>query len=320
MDIIPAPKKNIVLDASMFTSIMSCGRKTDLQYNRNFRPLGGSANSLETGSLVHKMLETYYKTIIGGVTRSEAIGYAMTAGELYIRGCRDCATFQASDEIPKPVCGHKPEEYPGLHQTPPDSTTKPNRTGWRDVMETMELYFNFWKNDHWVPLEVEVVKSEILYQDDEIRVLWKAKLDLIADTNQGIFPTDHKTMKQRRDTLTLNNQFTGQCLLMKTRQVFINKIGYQKTLKSAERFLRTPMSFSIDRLIEWQSEILPFWAYQYLQYHETETWPPNFTNCESKYGNCIFHKVCESDRHMREEELKINFRIGEKWNPTNDED
>jgi hypothetical protein len=56
-----------------------------------------------------------------------------------------------------------------------------------------------YRNDYWVPLEVEVVKARILYEDEEIRILWKAKLDVIFDTNQGIYPCDHKTSKQRRD-------------------------------------------------------------------------------------------------------------------------
>jgi len=182
----------------------------------------------------------------------------------------------------------------------------------------MEQYFAFYRNDSWVPLEVEVVKGEILYEDDDIRILWKAKLDLVVDTNQGILPVDHKTMSQRRETNSMNNQFIGQCLIMKTRNVVINKIGWQTTLKPEEKFTRAVLSYSADRLMEWQSEILPFYAYQLLTFEEAGYYPPRFDHCEGKYGPCPFLNVCEADRNMREEELRLNFTKVEEWNPKND--
>jgi len=182
----------------------------------------------------------------------------------------------------------------------------------------MEQYFAFYRNDSWVPLFAEEVRGDILYEDDDIRILWKAKLDLGVDTNQGIFPVDHKTMSQRRETNSMNNQFIGQCLIMKTRNVVINKIGWQTTLKPEEKFTRAVLSYSADRLMEWQSEILPFYAYQLLTFEEAGYYPPRFDHCEGKYGPCPFLNVCEADRNMREEELRLNFTKVEEWNPKND--
>ena len=237
----------------------------------------------------------------------------MAAGETYIRGCQFCTDFNPTEAEPKPKCGHPANEFPGVKNTPPDSDKF--HTGWKHVLSTCEEYFDFYKNDHWVPLETEVVKREIIYEDEEIRILWKAKLDLTVDTNQGIYPTDHKTMKQRRDTVSLNNQFMGQSVIMKSKGTIINKIGFQTSLKPEEKFLRSLVSYSSDRLIEWQSEIVPYWAYQYLQYAETGYLTPNFQQCEGKYGNCVFKGVCESDRNLRESELKMNFIVGPVWDP-----
>jgi len=320
-DIVDIPiggKKNVILDATVLTSLMSCARLTDLRFNHNFMSLSGKSNSLECGSITHKFMEVYYGSIIKGIKREQAFGFGITAAELYIRGCPSCTNFISSPEIPKPECGHPPNEYPGVFNTPKDSVEY--KTGWQFVLDTCDEYHRFYISDHWVPLEVEVVKGEVLYEDDEIRVLWKAKLDLVADTNQGIFPIDHKTMKQRRETVSLNNQFIGQCLIMKTRNIFINKIGFQKTLKPAEKFLRPPISYSAARLLEWQSETLPFYAKLLLMYAEVGHFPPNFDHCEGKYGNCAFIKVCESDPGMREEELKLHFIVGPSWNPTNEDE
>ncbi|MET0786270.1 MAG: hypothetical protein ABWY25_06150, partial [Paenisporosarcina sp.] len=147
-----------------------------------------------------------------------------------------------------------------------------------------------------------------------------AKLDLVCDTNQGIYPVDHKTMQKRRDTMSLNNQFIGQCLVKGTRGMHINKIGFQSSLKPEEKFTRNMVSYSAARLIEWQSETLPFHAKQLLMYEEIGHFPPNYTHCEGKYGKCPFHTVCESNPDMREEEIKLHFKVGPVWDPTNDED
>ena len=317
VDIPMSGKKNVILDSQILTAIMNCPRLSDFRFNHNFISLEGKSNSLECGSIVHKFCEVYYGSMIKGMDKEKAFGFGITAAELYIQGCPDCTNFIRSMEQPKPKCGHHPNEYPGVTNTPKDSANY--KTGWQHVLDTCDQYAKFYVNDHWVPLEVETVKGEVLYEDDEIRILWKAKLDLICDTNQGIFPIDHKTMKQRRDTLSLNNQFIGQCILMRTRNVFINKIGFQATLKPEEKFLRPPISYSAARLLEWQAETLPFYAKQLLMYAEIGHYPPQFGQCEGKYGNCPFIDVCQSDPGMREEELKLHFTVGPTWNPTNED-
>jgi hypothetical protein len=321
VDIPMGGKKNIIFDATVLTSLMACARLTDFRFNLNLQSINGKSNSLEAGSIVHIFLEYFYRTIINGVKREQAVGFGMTAAELYIRGCPNCSDFKPSSEQSKPLCGHKSNEFPGVKNTPKDNTDKPKRIGWQYVLDTCDAYQQFYRNDHWVPLEVEVVKGRVLYEDDEIRIMWKSKLDWIIDSNQGVFPVDHKTMSQRRDTNSMNNQFMGQCIMMETRQMIINKIGFQTTLKPEERFMRTPVSYSAGRLIEWQSETLPYYAKLLLMYAETGHWPPNFTHCESKYGNCGFYEdVCSGDPDMREENIKLHFYVGPEWNPTNDED
>ena len=311
-------RKNVILDSQILTAIMTCAQKTDFQFNHNFKSIKGPSNSLECGSILHKYMEVYYGSIIKGLTKSQAHGFAMIAAQLYVTSCPDCTEFIKTDEQPKPKCGHRPNDYPGLKNTPAES--EGYKTGWKFVLQTCEEYHQFYKNEHWVPLFVEEVKSKVLYEDDEIRILWKAKLDLGADTNQGIYPVDHKTMKQRRRTPRLNNQFKGQSLIMDTRGVFINKIGWQKSLKPEEKFLRELISYSAESLLEWQGETLPYWAKQLIVYSEMGYWPMNYNSCEGKYGLCPFTEVCESNPNMREHELKQNFVVGEAWNPTNDED
>lgn len=316
-DIIPSPKKNVIFDATLFNSL-ACGRFFDLRHNYNFVQNTGKSNSLECGSIVHTILETYFNSIIGQIKKSDAIAFGLAAGQQYIAGCIHCTDFQATENVSKPTCGHSPNQFPGVHNTPAES--EGYTVGWKWVLETMEQYFDYYKNDFWVPLEVEVVKRDVLFEDDQIRVMWKAKLDVIMDTNQAILPMDHKTAKQNRDTLDLNNQFMGQCFLMKTRQVVINKIGFQKTLKPEQKFLRPILMYTADRLLEWQSDVVPYYAYRLLEYTESGYFPPDYTRCEGKFGNCVFVDVCKVDRIQRETELNVNFKVGPKWDIGNEDD
>lgn len=313
------PKKNVILDATVLTALMNCACFADLRFNHNLVSINGKSNSLECGSIIHKYLETFYKAKIAGLKADEAFGMGYAAAQLYIAGCEHCTGFKPTIEIPKPICGHPIDEYPGVKNTPMEpSADKAWQIGWRWVLETIEQYYTFWRNDSWVPLEVEVVKSKILYEDDDLRILWKAKLDWVVDTDTGIVAVDHKSMKQNRSVTKLNNQFKGQNLIMGTRTMYLNKVGFQKTLPVEKRFLRAGVSYTSDQLLEWQSQTLPFYARMLLAYTEMGYWPHNYTNCQSKFGNCQYIEVCEADRHMREEVIRLNFIKGRDWDPTNE--
>lgn len=313
MDVITTPKKNVILDATVLSSLMGCGRFVDLRHNHRFTSSKGKSNSLEVGSMIHKVLEVYYQHMINGFPRSVAIGNGLAAGQLYVTGCQYCAGITDGT---KPECGHEPDEYPGMQNTP--EMSEKFTTGWRFALETCEGYFKVYESDAFIPLNVEHVKGEVLYEDEEIRVLWKAKMDLIVDTNQiGIVSMDHKTFKQRRDKSTLSNQFIGQCLLLKSRNVIVNKIGLQSSIPLKDRLTREIVSYSLDRLTEWQGEILPYYAYKYIQFQETGYWPPNYSHCDNIFGSCMFKGVCEANREMREEVLRNEFQIAPIWDPMN---
>jgi hypothetical protein len=130
-------------------------------------------------------------------------------------------------------------------------------------------------------------------------------------------PVDHKTMKQNRDILSLNNQFMGQCLNTDSRTVLINKVGFQKTLKPVDKFKRVGISYSAGRLYEFANQTLPYWCKQAVVYEEQGYWPPNHNACDTKFGWCEFKETCEADPSMRGDVLRMNFIKGPAWNPMN---
>lgn len=306
MDLI-IPKKYVILDSQILTALMKCPRYADYTFNHNRRPLGGKSNPLECGSIVHTILEFYYKAKIDGARRNDAIDIGYAAGREYLVPYKESNKYILD------------KDHPGIINTPAESQTKPKRIGYNYVFKTMEQYFDYWRTEHsWTPLFVEHVIKDVIYEDDELQVLYKAKFDLIEDSPLGLISTDHKTMSQVRDTLSLNNQFIGHCTLLKTRQVQINKIGWQTTLAPEEKFLRPLIPYSIDRITEWMKETVPFYARMLLSYAEAEHFPPNFSQCEDKYGYCIFKNVCERDRNMRVAVLEREYELVKEWDIQND--
>src|SRR5215475_2707890 len=151
-------RKNVVFDATVLSTLQGCPLLSDFRFNHNLVSIGGKSSSLEMGSIVHTILEHFNKSIIEGKGRGNSIAIGMEKG-------KDLAFSEETRNA-------KPEDIDL-------------------VFNTMQEYFDYYKNDFWVPLEVEVVKTDKIYEDDEIRVYWKAKFDLIADTNQGIYSVDH---------------------------------------------------------------------------------------------------------------------------------
>ena len=294
-------KKNVIMDSQILSTLQACERLTDFRFNHNLQPITGKGNSLEAGWLMHKYLEAYYRSIKEGIRGQGAIDKAMAKGEIAIREGMD---------------GN------GLENTPVENEKHPNgqlsRVGSAYVIDTFLQYCQFYKNESWTPLEVEKVLNKVIYEDDTLRLMWKGKLDLITDTNQGIYPSDHKTMKQNRETLTLNNQFMGQCVLTEARAVIINKVGWQSSLKAEEKFKRVILSYSTARLIEWM-DIAVYYANYLVSLNEQDYWPPRFTHCD-KFAGCIFRGVCESDPNMRNEEINLHFKVCEPWDVSDGED
>lgn len=300
------PKKYIILDSQVLTALMKCARFYNYTFVENRRDIRGKSNALECGSIAHNVLEYYYKAIIKGMGRASAIEQGFMAGKEYILPYQENNIFITD------------KDHKGLENTPRESTTKPSRVGYDYVFDTMKQYFDFWRIEHWTPIAVEEVRGKVIYSDDEMDIYYKAKYDLIEMSPQiGDINTDHKTMSMNRDTISLNNQFIGQCAILGTRRVQINKIGWQKSLPSEEKFRRGLVTYTTDRIAEWCNEVVPHYCRMLIAYDEAGYFPPNFTQCEDKFGWCMFKQVCESDRNMRAETLLREYREEKKWDIQN---
>src|SRR5258708_14093602 len=174
---------NIVMDATLLSSLMSCPGLTNFRHNLNFVARDGKSNSLECGSLVHVILEHFNKALIAGKSRSIAMVEGFSAGKEYRNGYSPSNIFI------------KDKSEKGMKNTPDDNEKKPERTSYNHVIKTMEEYFDYYKNDSSTTIAAEEVRSKLIYEDSEMRILWKAKFDAIIDTMNAMMSKDYKTMK-----------------------------------------------------------------------------------------------------------------------------
>ena len=286
-------RKNLIFDATLMSSFMGCETYTDFRHNRNFVPITGVGKALELGLLFHCMIEHFNIARREGIRREDAAAIGQSAGAKYIAG-------DPTNE----------DKFPGIKNASDEEISH--------LLDTFDQYINYYRNDHHTIIDVERVISKMLYEDDEIRVLWKAKVDRTEDTVDGIISRDYKTSSRRGPTLSLNNQFMGHCLVLSSPYVIVDKVGLQKTLKPEEKFERVILNYSRDRLVE-QVKNIAHWAYRYIEYIERGYPVSNYTHCD-KFGGCIFRHICSSDRSMREDELRQHFMIGKPWDVGNEDD
>jgi hypothetical protein len=298
---------------------MGCARRSDFRFNLDLQLITGKPTGIERGSIAHHYLEAFYKALTKGCKRDEANQLGLKHASLFIKGCPFCIVSQ------KCPFNHPEGEFLGVKNTPEESQKASKTTGdkkiigWAEVIKTVQDYIEFTINDSWIPLEVECVKGKVIYEDDDIRILWKAKYDLIVDTEDGILSVDHKMMSFNYAMSDLNNQFMGQTLLLNSPYIVINEIGLQSTYAPKDKFKREKKYYTKNQLTEFATEIVPYWAKMLVMYAESGYFPPNYAHCEGRFGLCDFYEVCREDKMARESKLRMLFVKGRKWDISSEE-
>lgn len=277
-------KKILVVDSQKLNAIQACMKKYQYQFGSSFEPQTTPVQ-FEKGSLMHYGLEFYYKALKvrdkwaeSGVSRADVVQDAVD----YIR---EQAVVMSIDM----------EEV-------------------EEVIRVFMEYCTYYNNDGWDNvLAVEETGSKIMYEDEECVFVYEFKIDLVIGLqNYPALPVDHKTYSRKSPTSDMNNQFLGYCWALGVHNIAIDKIGFQKTVKPAEKFVREILSYNSSRIEEWLKNSI-FWLKQAKLWMENDIFPMNLTSCD-KYSGCTFRSVCMKSPEDREEHLKNLFQIrGAKW-------
>jgi len=268
-------KEIMVVDSQRLNTIQSCAYKYDLAFNHDYIPVL-KEEFFERGILMHMILEHYYKGVkSGGFTRPLLIKESIATGE--------------AAAVDMNIQSEEVEEV--------------NRV----ALE----YFEFYQDEKFEVLEVERVGSKVLYEDNNLVILYETKIDLIVRIqNVEVLPVDHKTYSKRGPISTLSNQFLGYCWMLNVRNLMINRIGLQKTIAPKEKFLRPITSYALPVIESWVRNTT-WWCLQLHKFEQDGTWPQNFTSCD-KYAGCIFQQVCACPEETRDWKLSQMFEKREE--------
>lgn len=273
----------IVFDSQRLNMIQNCAYKYDLTFNQNVAPLE-KADALEKGSLIHDMLETYYKMRMWR-SRWRKNGHHDKKKILQI--CTRVA------------------EWSAIKMRLPIEEVDMNIHVFGQYME------HYWDEPH-ATLAVEQVGSKVMYQDEQMIIIYETKIDWIWSLPQiPIMPTDHKSAGRRGDVHDLSNQFIGYCWILNVRNLCVNKVGFQTTIKPADKFQRHNKSYPLTVIEGWVENSV--WWIKQARIHELMgIWPNNYTSCD-KYSGCIYTPICVASPEVRDFKKRQLFQIGPAW-------
>jgi hypothetical protein len=291
-------QKIVSFDATILNTLQNCAYKTNLAFIQNLRPIIKS-EALEEGDLMHKMLEVYYG-LKGHCARldSEVWKTLNDAGLL--------PTFYGEDqELDQIVefCKQVGLFYATKMDAPPAEL--------EEVIYQFTEYVGFYKYEEWHPLAVEEVGSKILFEDDNWKIIYNCKTDIVSEKGSLIAPWDHKTGRRRQAPRALSNQFRGTCFVLDKTKIMINKIGFQKSLSPPERFQRFLLEIPQTVLDEWVTDTI-YWGKLLHSYIEEDYWPRNMTSCD-KYSGCVYASICDKAPENRLYEIERNFTVEKDW-------
>ena len=276
-------KLNLVLDATMLDTYQSCPCKFNYRFNHNKVTIT-KAKPLDRGTLVHNGLEYYFKALQSGSNwdnAKEAMKHAVLA------------TSHESDLSAEDVN----RSYEVLEETC-------NRWKYRD------LEFEI--------LAVEQSFSYVLHEDENFRLILMGKIDLLVNYHFNgqtyeRLPIDHKTYERDFPVKRLTNQFCNYAYACGSNYLFVNRIGFQTSIKPEIKHKFIPLSYDPVFLSQWRDNTVRI-AKLFLDSTVNEDWPMNLTSCDKYNRLCEYHGVCDSSGiEAKMWRLNSDYNTAEPW-------
>lgn len=276
-------QKIVKIDSQILDAFSTCEFKMENGFLKNLRSLE-SSYSIQRGSLVHDIIEFYYKTYM---EKRERL-YSMTQAVEY--GRSQIGHYDAID-IPRGI----------------------------QILDNMREYFIYYAGEKWIPLATEKIHKKVIFEDDELKLLYVGKVDLeVMDHPIMRKAVDHKTYDRWFEPLPTENQFTGYATILDIDHVCVNKIGFQSSYSADKKFRRINLTYSAAKKHEWIHNTARL-VKDMLFCLESNTFPMRRTSC-GMYGGCDYLPLCSLDPRARDVAIPKLYRIGEVWNPENIKD
>jgi len=268
------------MDASQYDLFLLCAQRFHNRYNLNLsKP--AKAKQLDRGTVVHVGCEVYYQALKDGIHYNDAVPMALSK-------IREAGVTTSELE---------PEEI-------------------ERILDVMEENFDYWRvadqNFHIVDVEQPFIY--LLHEDDEVRIHMAGKIDLIVSDNKYTnLPYDHKSFDRSFEVHRMSNQFKNYANALKSDYLVVNRIGFQKTLKPHEKYLRPMLSYDKAVIDLWKDNVVRN-IMHYLQCIAEGAWPMNETSCDKYNRRCEYFDICDSSgKEAKLYKMSRDFVVTEPW-------
>lgn len=275
-------RTNIVLDATMFDTFLSCPQKFYIRHVLNRVP-PAPAKPLDRGGLIHLGFEAYYRSLQIKPQWDEAMNAMSEAYDLAVAGMSETTLT--------------PEETNYIKECMIQSC---------NVHRSTDLQYEI--------LAVEESFMYELYEDDLMRIIMIGKIDLLVNyQNYKAMPIDHKSYERDFPVHRKTNQFQNYAYATNSNYLLVNRVGMQKSIKPIEKHKRTMLSYDPLILNQWRDNVIK-WSKYYMECAALNSWPLNDTSCDKFNRLCEYYQICDSSgSEAKTHKLNMYFREAPKW-------
>lgn len=294
-------KYTLTLDASQLNQFGKCNLSWAYQYREclSLSEIKTEPNALDKGTLVHLLLELFYKEIASGKDRVSA---ATQAQYLFRQN---------------PMLEVFSNEYIQF------------------IIARFNEYYIYWQGRDLIPAvkngipAVELGFTKVLYEDEYCLYAVEGKIDLIyMASEESLAICDHKSQDRENHLYFYRPQMLTYAWATGLNYAIINYFGLQK--KATEKTFRRDAIAIPDWMIKrWEDQMM----YIFNHIHQMDIlaaggdpkeWPNelkfqrNFSECSGSFDSnpCMYHHLCETESdEMRENIKKFQYHKIPKWEP-----
>lgn len=271
-------KTIVIIDASQLTEWDFCRYKYKLRYKDFMLPIRKDKN-LDIGTVLHEMLRVYYfLKRQGGIDHDKIVECCLR------RGRKVVAT---------------------------DSELSPDEIAF--LFKMFNDYCTFYRNENWIPLQVEKAFVASAFEDEKYQFLIQGKVDLIVripGLSDAVI-VDHKKRSRLKSESGLDHQKIVYSKYLNISTFIVNKLGWLKTKPNEEKFRREVISYNEEQIEEWYKEFV-MTIKEMIAYEKIDFYKRNPTSCD-KWAGCAYKPWCNAPDSRRSSMLGEIYQIGTEW-------
>jgi hypothetical protein len=301
--------QTLILDSSQISSFLECQEKWNLSYIENLTRSVLIDDPIAAGTLMHKYLEIYYKSIGYGHTPLNAYKIA-AAFNPDLEDKADAGQYPLGTDLRKRVLGRF-TDYVTVYTAKKDYEVAKKKV--YDIKFSPDgLPVDSTKEE---PLVEQGFSYELLNTNEYLFVL-EGRIDLLAVLGSEHVWVDHKLQFRERELYSKSIQFRNYSLATGLNLGVINYIRLHQSVND-KTLVRQPISFSSLENRLWKQELIEIFISISKSLTNGAGFRKNRESCSGKFGYpCPFTPICEEwSGETREAIKQRDFVQKKEWKP-----